>query len=57
MNRSRSIALQGQAALAKEGGRNCVLALDVLVSGMDPSDQLELQVKRVTPRPELPAAR
>lgn len=35
---------------AKEGGRNCVMALAVLVAGMHPSEQLELQVKRVTPR-------
>jgi diguanylate cyclase (GGDEF)-like protein len=35
---------------AKEGGRNCVMALAVLVPGMHPSEQLELQVKRVTPR-------
>jgi diguanylate cyclase len=35
---------------AKEGGRNCVMALDVLVPGMNPSEQLELQVRRVTPR-------
>ena len=48
---------QGQAALAKEGGQNCVMALDVLVPGMDPSEQLELQGKRVTPRSGLPAAR
>ena len=42
---------------AKEGGRNCVMTLDVLVPGMNPSEQLELRVKRVTPRPGLPAAR
>ena len=35
---------------AKEGGRNCVMALDLLVPGMIPSEQLELQVRRVTPR-------
>lgn len=35
---------------AKEGGRNCVMALDLLVPGMNPSDQLEPQVRRVTPR-------
>jgi len=34
-----------------------VMALDVLVPGMDPSEQLELQGKRVTPRSGLPAAR
>jgi diguanylate cyclase (GGDEF)-like protein len=42
---------------AKEGGRNCVMTLDVLVPGLNPSEQLELQVKRVTPRPGLPTAR
>ncbi len=35
---------------AKEGGRNCVMALDLLVPGMTPSEQLDLQVRRVTPR-------
>lgn len=35
---------------AKEGGRNCVMALEVLVPGLHPSEHLELQVKRVTPR-------
>ncbi len=42
---------------AKEGGRNCVMALDVLVPGLNPSEQLELQVKRVTSRLGLPTAR
>lgn len=42
---------------AKEGGRNCVMALAVLVPGMRPSEQLELQVKRVTPRSGPPGAR
>ncbi|MBH0202210.1 MAG: diguanylate cyclase [Nitrospira sp.] len=42
---------------AKEGGRNCVMVLDVLVPGMNPSEQLELQVKRVTPRAGRPKAR
>ena len=42
---------------AKEGGRNCVMALDVLVPGMDTSEQLDLQVKRVTPRPGWSTAR
>jgi len=42
---------------AKEGGRNCVQALDVLVPGMNPpSGQLELQVKPMTPRSGLPTA-
>jgi len=35
---------------AKESGRNCVMAMDVLVPGTIPSEQLELQVRRVTPR-------
>ena len=35
---------------AKEGGRNCVMAMDVLVPGLNPSEQLELQVRRVTLR-------
>lgn len=35
---------------AKEGGRNCVMAMDLLVPGLKPSEQLELQVRRVTPR-------
>ena len=35
---------------AKESGRNCVMAMDVLVPGLNPSEQLELQVRRVTPR-------
>lgn len=42
---------------AKESGRNCVMTLDVLVPGMNPSERLELQVKRVTPRSGLPTAR
>ena len=35
---------------AKEGSRNCVMALDVLVPGLKPSEQLDLQVRRVSPR-------
>jgi diguanylate cyclase len=35
---------------AKEGGRNCVMAMDWLVPGLKPSEQLELRVRRVTPR-------
>ena len=35
---------------AKEGGRNCVMALDVLAPGIEPSSELELPVKRITPR-------
>ena len=40
---------------AKEGGRNCVMALDVLVPEINPAEQLELQVRRVTPRESTPA--
>ena len=40
---------------AKESGRNCVMAMDVLVPGLNPSEQLELQVRRVTPRESTPA--
>ncbi|MBK9307304.1 MAG: diguanylate cyclase [Nitrospira sp.] len=40
---------------AKEAGRNCVMAMDVLVPGLHPSEQLELQVRRVTPRSSSPA--
>jgi len=39
---------------AKESGRNCVMAMDVLVPGLRPSAQLELQVRRVTPRESPP---
>lgn len=35
---------------AKEGGRNNVMAMHLLVPGLHPSEQLELQVHRVTPR-------
>ena len=35
---------------AKEGGRNCVMALDRFAPGLSPSEQMDLQVKRVTPR-------
>ncbi|NJN70691.1 MAG: GGDEF domain-containing protein [Nitrospira sp.] len=35
---------------AKEGGRNCVMVMDVLMPGLNPTEQLELQVRRVTPR-------
>ena len=40
---------------AKESGRNCVMALDLLVPGINPSEQLELQVRRVTPRESTPS--
>jgi diguanylate cyclase len=39
---------------AKESGRNCVMAMDVLVPGTMSSEQLELQVRRVTPRESTP---
>jgi diguanylate cyclase len=39
---------------AKESGRNCVMAMDVLVPGLHPSEQLELQVRRITPRESTP---
>ncbi|NGZ01458.1 MAG: hypothetical protein CV090_00205 [Nitrospira sp. WS238] len=35
---------------AKEGGRNCVMAMDLLMPGLKPTEQLELQVRRITPR-------
>jgi diguanylate cyclase (GGDEF)-like protein len=35
---------------AKEGGRNCVMALDPIVSGPDGFRDIEPQVKRITPR-------
>lgn len=42
---------------AKEGGRNCVMAMDLLVPGLSPAEQLELQVRRVTPRASSSTAR
>jgi len=42
---------------AKEGGRNCVMAMDLLVPGLNPAEQLELQVRRVTPRSSSSTAR
>jgi diguanylate cyclase (GGDEF)-like protein len=35
---------------AKEGGRNCVMALDPIIAGANASDQVEPQVRRITPR-------
>ena len=35
---------------AKEGGRNCVMALDRFAPGLSPSERMDLQVKRITPR-------
>jgi len=43
---------------AKEGGRNCVMAIDPIITGATASDQCEPQVRRITPRvPNLPASR
>ena len=43
---------------AKEGGRNCVMALDPIIAGANASDQFEPQVRRITPRvSSLPAPR
>jgi diguanylate cyclase (GGDEF)-like protein len=43
---------------AKEGGRNCVMALDPIIAGANVSDQVEPQVRRITPRASsLPAPR
>lgn len=39
---------------AKEAGRNCVMAMDLLVPGLNPSEQLEIQVRRVTSRSSSP---
>jgi len=41
---------------AKEGGRNCVMALDLLSSGANAADQVEPQVKRITTRVSSPPA-
>lgn len=41
---------------AKESGRNNVMAMDLLVPGVAPSEQLDLQVRRVTPRASSPTA-
>jgi diguanylate cyclase len=35
---------------AKEGGRNCVMALDPIIAGANAFDQFEPQVRRITPR-------
>jgi predicted signal transduction protein with EAL and GGDEF domain len=35
---------------AKEGGRNCVMALDSIIAGANASGQVEPQVRRITPR-------
>jgi diguanylate cyclase (GGDEF)-like protein len=41
---------------AKEGGRNCVMALDPIISGANAFDQVEPQVRRITPRVSSPQA-
>ena len=41
---------------AKEGGRNCVMALDPIIAGTTASDQFEPQVRRITPRGSSPQA-
>jgi len=38
---------------AKEGGRNCVMVVDP-ITGTNPSDQLEPQVRRITPKVSSP---
>ncbi len=35
---------------AKEGGRNCVMALNSITAGPNASDQVEPQIRRITPR-------
>jgi len=39
---------------AKEAGRNCVMAMDSIVAEVNPSDPLEPQVRRITPRASSP---
>ncbi|TKS60729.1 MAG: diguanylate cyclase response regulator [Nitrospira sp.] len=41
---------------AKEGGRNCVMALDPIIAKTNASDQVEPQVRRITPRVSNPLA-
>ena len=41
---------------AKEGGRNCVMAIDPIIAGVNSSDQCEPQVRRITPRMSSPPA-
>jgi diguanylate cyclase (GGDEF)-like protein len=41
---------------AKEGGRNCVMAIDPIIAGANSSDQCEPQVRRITPRMSSPPA-
>jgi diguanylate cyclase (GGDEF)-like protein len=43
---------------AKEGGRNCVMAIDPIIAGANASDRVEPQVRRITPRvSNVPASR
>ena len=41
---------------AKEGGRNCVMALNPIIAGANAPDQVEPQVRRITPRVLSPQA-
>lgn len=41
---------------AKEGGRNCVMVLDLMSTGSNAADQVEPQVKRITTRLSSPPA-
>jgi len=41
---------------AKEDGRNCVMALDPIIAGANAPDQVEPQVRRITPRVSSPQA-
>jgi diguanylate cyclase (GGDEF)-like protein len=41
---------------AKEGGRNCVMALDRMNDGASKAEQVEPHVKRITPRLPTPSA-
>jgi len=40
---------------AKESGRNCVMALDTIIAGANGFDLVEPPVRRITPRPPIPA--
>jgi len=43
---------------AKESGRNCVMVIDPIIAAANAFDQVEPQVRRVTPRvPSPPASR
>jgi diguanylate cyclase (GGDEF)-like protein len=41
---------------AKEDGRNCVMAFDSIIAGANAPDQVEPQVRRITPRVSSPQA-